>query len=306
MIRHNVLQNTEAAEGYVEGVLRLKDPRESPWPGQSGLSLYDFFVFWHHRAMMLFTPPTQSDRNAAHSGPVFLPWHRNFLLTFEFFLRDVLDDDEFRLPYWDWAADAALPTPAASAVWGTNLLGRFAGGAWRVRLIENPTGVNPLRTDRELIRELGAQGSLPTRAQIRQVILDQVVYDLPPYHRSVAGFRNFLEGWIGPSRLHNAVHVWVGGDRGDMGDATSPNDPVFFLHHCNVDRIWTAWQRQHSNASYVPPQTASDDLLFHRIDDRMHTFFDQQVTPRDMLDVDAFYQYDTLDDLVVSPLMPIQ
>ncbi len=130
-------------------------------------------------------------------------------------------------------------------------MGRFEGGAWRVRLVENPTGMNPLRTDRELIRELGAsepQVSLPNRAEVRQVILDQVVYDLPPYNRSVAGFRNYLEGWIGPPRpprLHNAVHIWVGGDRGDMGDATSPNDPVFFLHHCNVDRLWALWQLEH-------------------------------------------------------------
>src|SRR5829696_1697483 len=38
--------------------------------------------------------------------------------------------------------------------------------------------------------------------------------------------------------MHNQVHVWIGGD---MGPATSPNDPVFYLNHCNVDRIWEAW-----------------------------------------------------------------
>jgi tyrosinase len=233
MIRHNILQNAEAADEYVEGVIRLKDPTTSPWPGQAGLSLYDFLVFWHHQAMMVPTPPTQGDRNAAHSGPVFLPWHRYFLLTLELFLREVLDDDEFRLPYWDWAADAALPSPATSAVWGATLLGRFQGAAWRVRFETDPLGVNPRRTDRELVRALAAQGSLPNRTQVRQTIQDQVVYDVPPYNRSVAGFRNHLEGWIGPARLHNAVHVWVGGD---MGISTSPNDPVFFLHHCNVDR----------------------------------------------------------------------
>lgn len=25
---------------------------------------------------------------------------------------------------------------------------------------------------------------------------------------------------------------------GDMGPATSPNEPLFFLHHANVDRAW--------------------------------------------------------------------
>jgi tyrosinase len=43
-------------------------------------------------------------------------------------------------------------------------------------------------------------------------------------------------GW-NPYGLHNQVHAWIG--RG-MGLASSPNDPVFYLHHCNVDRIWFA------------------------------------------------------------------
>jgi len=37
----------------------------------------------------------------------------------------------------------------------------------------------------------------------------------------------------------NRVHVWVGGS---MLPMSSPNDPIFMLHHCNVDRIWAKWQ----------------------------------------------------------------
>ena len=37
-----------------------------------------------------------------------------------------------------------------------------------------------------------------------------------------------------------------------MGPGTSPNDPVFFLHHCNVDRLWARWQYAHPNAPYLP------------------------------------------------------
>src|SRR5215208_1046434 len=48
------------------------------------------------------------------------------------------------------------------------------------------------------------------------------------------GFQSALEG--GP---HNAVHNAVGGD---MQNAGSPRDPLFFLHHANVDRIWYQWQ----------------------------------------------------------------
>jgi len=38
--------------------------------------------------------------------------------------------------------------------------------------------------------------------------------------------------------VHNRVHVWVGGD---MLPSSSPTDPVFYMNHCNIDRIWEAW-----------------------------------------------------------------
>lgn len=63
------------------------------------------------------------------------------------------------------------------------------------------------------------------------------------------GFRNRIEGWITQrgdprvttpgSQLHNRVHLWVGGN---MAPMTSPNDPVFFLHHCFIDKVWADWQ----------------------------------------------------------------
>lgn len=33
---------------------------------------------------------------------------------------------------------------------------------------------------------------------------------------------------------------------------TSPNDPVFFLHHANVDRLWATWQAAHPGKKYEP------------------------------------------------------
>src|SRR6187551_2793872 len=134
MIRRNFLTDSAAAQQFIDGVLRLKDPARFPWTGQDGLSVYDSFVFWHHQSMMLMTPPTQSDRNAAHSGPAFLPWHRYFLITLENLLRRALDDDDFRIPYWDWTADEDLAEPATSPIWSNANLGQFASANWRVRL----------------------------------------------------------------------------------------------------------------------------------------------------------------------------
>lgn len=39
---------------------------------------------------------------------------------------------------------------------------------------------------------------------------------------------------------HNSGHVWVGGSMGSI--ATAPADPVFWMHHAEIDRIWAAWQ----------------------------------------------------------------
>ncbi|HEX8818306.1 MAG TPA: tyrosinase family protein [Archangium sp.] len=306
MIRRNILSDESVRQQFISGVLALKDPARFPWPGQQGLSIYDFFVSWHHQSMMLFTPPTQRDRNAAHSGPAFLPWHRYYLLRFEGYLRRALGDAEFRLPYWDWSADAALSDPRQSPLWANSALGRFTmPGAWQVRVVPAERGLRRLPRPRPLDRALGGAGALPTREAVRAVLRDQVLYDAPPYNSTSNGFRNQLEGWEGPARIHNSVHVWVGGD---MTDSTSPNDPAFFLHHCNVDRIWHAWRLRYPDAPYVPSGRAADTLAFHRINDALYSVFRETrpVTPRSLLDPRALgapfgradrYDYDTVADL---------
>lgn len=298
MIRRNILTDAAAARKFIDGVLALKDPARFPWPGQADLSMYDVFVFWHHQSMMMMTPPGQNDRNAAHSGPAFLPWHRYFLITLEGFLQQAVNDTDFRIPYWDWSADAELPNPTTSAVWDSEHLGQFVGAGWPVRLAMDGSTGNLTRVDRRLERNLGARGELPSRDAVRGVLRDQTFYDQTPFgSSSAAGLRNHLEGWVGTARIHNNVHVWVGGD---MGLSSSPNDPTFFLHHCNVDRVWAAWQARHPEAVYVPDMSAPDDLRFHRIDDALYSVFEEQVTPRQMLDYGQYYQYDTLEDMAVA------
>lgn len=40
-------------------------------------------------------------------------------------------------------------------------------------------------------------------------------------------------------RSHNAIHDWVGGS---MIPYTSPNDPVFFFHHSQIEKLFSTWQ----------------------------------------------------------------
>ncbi len=303
--RRDVVQSPADRDAFVAGVLALKAERLGPTTADFGLagppvpvSTYDLFVLWHHIAMMRMTPPTQRDRNAAHSGPAFLPWHRLMLLLFELHLQRVLDDDDVALPYWDWAApDEGTGSPlwTAAGIGGSGRPvadGPFRAGEFAVRVESGATG--RLRvTDRPLRRALGAHPlapTLPTREEV-DAVLQEEDYDLPPWDSTASGFRNRVEGWRPPITLHNRVHVWIGGD---MAPATSPNDPVFYLNHAAVDRIWEGWQDRHGR-TYQPPDDADPDLAGHRLSDPLYSILTSSTTtPADLLDVTALYVYDTL------------
>ncbi|MDQ3850167.1 MAG: tyrosinase family protein [Actinomycetota bacterium] len=316
-VRRNILTDAAARDAYVQGARLLKAEHLGPTTAQFGIpgpsrqvSTWDLFVAWHHIAMNRFTPPAQGDRNAAHRGPVFLPWHRFMLILLELQFQRVLADDNFALPYWDWAADGER-SPAqqrGSELWNSDTMGGqgnpissgpFAfsaaqAGSWRVRLDVDAQGRLRM-TDRGLRRAFG-QGvvGLPHKSDV-DAALDLDEYDRSPWSTTSAGFRNRLEGWrpqeTAPG-LHNRVHVWVGGD---MLPSSSPNDPVFYLNHCNVDRIWAAFQGEPASPPYVPTNATGAALQGHRIDDQMYALLSGPVTPRQMLDVEDFYTYDSLD-----------
>jgi len=320
VIRRNILASSDARDKFIRGVKLLKQEFLGPTANQFGIgtastpiSTYDLFVIWHYAAMFTLTPPTHGSRNAAHGGSVFGPWHRFMLILLELHLQRVLDDTEFGLPYWDWAADGEMDVSQQqnSLLWTADDIGgngnplnddfvatgpfRFDSAdptSWRVS-VDMDVNLVLRTTDRGLRRSLQiGVTTLPRKIQVNSA-LSQTVYDSPDWEMGSTGFRDRLEGWSPQStapHLHNRVHMWVGGD---MGSATSPNDPVFYLNHCNVDRIWEAWLMQ-NNRVYVPDQTVSADLLGHRIDDPMFSLISPPATPRQMLDVSNFYTYDTL------------
>lgn len=321
-IRKNVTALTAAErQRFVSAVLALK---ESP--------TYDEFVQWHGDAMQAATvlpdePDSPDYRNRAHRGPVFLPWHREFLRRFEVELQKLTPG--VTIPYWDWAADSQLADPKSSVVWQEDFmggdghvhqgsqvdLGAFAAdkGTWSIKI--DPDGNGPA-----LLRQLGRNApTLPTPEDL-QMAMEEDFYDTPPWNGSpfTIGFRNRLEGWVTQrgdpavklpgDQLHNRVHLFVGGT---MLSMASPNDPVFFLNHCFVDKIWADWQRLHPPAepepgspegshpvSYVP---VSGGPPGHNCDDKMPPW--NQRTPRDVLDHTKLgYRYD--NEITVHPSGP--
>jgi tyrosinase len=267
---------------FVEAVLALKRSGE-----------YDRLVKEHRSAM-----PSMSGSmggmpmhmaHMAHRNPWFLPWHREFLGRYEAALRKV--DPKVTLPYWNWLEDRAKSSP----LWHSDFMGgtgrgpedhvadgpfAYDGGKWRITV--ESEGVH----DPALRRTIGRSERLPTKraakAALASVPYDTAPWDdgMPPKERS--GFRPQLE-----YNVHNPVHGWVGGT---MELATSPNDPVFFLHHANVDRLWAVWRHEHPGETpYLPTQAGT------RFDqDQSMPVFDTK--PEAVLDHHALgYRYDVED-----------
>ena len=274
-------------------------------PAATLVSRYDDFVWAHHQVMML-GPNDPSGPNWAHRGPAFGPWHRELLKLYEAELQNAAGDPNLTLPYWDWTKDQSAADPGFPFT--TDFLGGDGAGnpndkvtigdfsqaaGWTLDCDEEGFGY--------LRRHFGGDGpGLPTPASVRDC-LAIAPYDSSPWNWnsvSATSFRNTLEGWVGPRQIHNAVHRWLGGS---MQPGTSPNDPVFFFHHCNIDRLWAVWEQKNPGAaSYLPDNTTATANGLTRLNDNMSSFgrtatdryFGVDVTPGDVVNSKAIRWYD--------------
>ncbi|KAJ3268683.1 hypothetical protein HDV01_002361 [Terramyces sp. JEL0728] len=168
-----------------------------------------------------------------HNTAVFLPWHRHFLQVLDLNLINKCGY-KGKFPYWDEAHDSQAPE--LSPIWtkfGSN-------GVKRTHCVTNGELANivsnypsthcvqrnwsPAGQDSNKIPILG---SMYSPAQVAYILASKN-YD---------SFRQNLE-----NILHNNVHAGIGGDMYDP--TTSPGDPIFYMHHRNVDRLWWIWQKQ--------------------------------------------------------------
>jgi tyrosinase len=217
----------------------------------------------------------------AHRGAFFLPWHRKFVEEMEAALM-AIDQSIIALPYWP-----SEMSSGRGSLWTTNSFGPDGDPTngdtvqtgpfahWRALIFNVSTGRLEPRQTEGLVRQLGRSVSkLPTPKDVESLYkIGQ--YDTDPWNTEAISFRNQCEGWYGPG-LHNLVHNWVGGD---MTAGTSPNDPIFFLHHANVDRIWWKWQQRWGIDNYQgPPGRGQTDLMPH---------LQNNATPADVFDIHA-------------------
>ena len=156
----------------------------------------------------------------------FLPWHRAFLAIHDHALRTKCNY-EGPMPYWDWSFDN--PAPELSAVWKG--FGKQSKGCVAMPIVGKLVSLFPEDhcVARDWVNEL--KSSSYSEAEVRLIMAQDDF-------KSLSLALETLLSW--------KLHYLIGGDTGDMGNLNwSVNDPIFFLHYRNIDRLWWKWQREH-------------------------------------------------------------
>lgn len=148
----------------------------------------------------------------AHGGPAFVPWHRAFVLEYERALQR--QDRSVAAHYWVFNAPA--PKIFHDDFMGANdaaglVTGKLAG--WTIE------GLNPI------------QRATHNHQVAAVTTTDATILAAGDF----ATFRG-MEG----VPVHDSAHVWTGGWMGSVPTAT--RDPVFFMLHSNVERLYARWQ----------------------------------------------------------------
>lgn len=176
-----------------------------------------------------------------HGGPEFLPWHRELVNRFEIMLRQV--DPRLSLHYWDWTRDA---TPLFTASFMGSGSGD-AGNPWLAAGFYAP-GADPFRgdvfdpahsnpVDPPLTLTRGYSGGTLSAGT------DTNIVDASDY----PSMRALLES------AHDSAHGLIGGTLNNQH--ASFRDPIVFLLHSNVDRLFSRWQTDPAHTDRLEPTT---------------------------------------------------
>lgn len=217
-------------------------------------------VVWRQFGVLAQDEPTPPDgvqirfmNQCQHQSWYFLPWHRGYVSAVERILLDAVVEAggpaDWALPYWNYS-DTTLPET------------RRLPDAFAAPTLPDGTD-NPLRVSRRFGRGTTPIVISPTRVTLEALEhgrFEGGTNDIPPgFGGPVTLFHHGPESETTNGGLesgpHNGVHGAIGGSRpgADPNDWrswglmsapwTAALDPVFWLHHCNIDRLWTMWQR---------------------------------------------------------------
>lgn len=252
--------------GSVKLMVRIRKNAESLTPGERDRFIGAFaqlnnqgagrFVDFRDMHTLVSSPQ-------AHGAPAFLPWHRAYILDLERELQAI--DPSVTLPYWRFDQPAPkLFTLDFIGVSGPGGAVQFsATNPLQFWVADGAQGIT--RSPRNNWNPTTQPG--PTVLTEAQTLAISTQYPL---------FRSDME--LNP---HGTAHTrWDGFIR------TVPmaaKDPLFFLLHCNVDRLWAKWQRVNSRfdaavaASY---DSNASNPIGHNLNDSMWPWNGVTTPPR--------------------------
>lgn len=240
----------------------------SMWPYSDTPNTYFFQAAMHWWPQYQDTPPAPYNERWSHcthrqasAEQYFLAWHRAFIYFFEVIVRahvaELGGPSTWALPYWNYSYYDNSDVSAAGAPWVRSNL------PWVFTQAQLPDGSdNPLYIAD--INKRGLQPNWPGQQEIMFLETMTPYYDAAYSYTDFLDFNQTLDG-----QPHGAVHVDVGsGDQqvtqgGWMtSTVTASFDPVFWLHHAEIDRFWVGWNAAgHADPSDPTWLNAQDDPL---------------------------------------------
>lgn len=219
----------------------------------------------------------------------FLLWHRAYLYYFEQHARKTLGDPTFAVPYWDYGT-----APANSRQLPSIFLNEKVDGQ-----------DNPLFPLGGLKRDLvSSTDSLDVNDVDTANVMGNDYYFSEP---GIEGMGDSIGlGTAMDAVPHGSVHGGIGGWMGSVD--TAAFDPVFWVHHSNIDRLFNRWLAKKRYWSRT--MTKLDIVAWLDID--AYTFYDANgklvSKPRSFyLDQKNLgYVYDTDPAVIFQPTLPPQ
>jgi|GEM_PF-1383720 len=153
-----------------------------------------------------------------HAQWWFVAWHRGYVLELEHQLQAAINDPTFRLPYWDYLDAGQRKIPLAFRKTTSSL---FESNRLSIEVGFETLDLQKTFGAAQYLGNMAAGGFGGASAASGTV-------------NGASSKRGRME-----QNPHNTVHVDIGGLMGDP--RTAAQDPIFWAHHCNIDRIWEVW-----------------------------------------------------------------